>query len=636
MILLAAQLGIGTWLVIASRLLTGTGVSASGMLDDLAFVLLLGALQGTLVRRARSVVSHGIALLPMALVAAYFLANQAHYAFFKTNLGIAAFEIGDMALDARTSVGELLGFANVTSLLLVPVALQILVLRVGAPRMPAAGAPLVFSGLLVAGIAGLLRHDVFIFPDHNPALSLVREAGTRAREATFGRPRLDLQRTAANLFNRDGYAGYEFAGSPERPLYQRPIAPSPDPARPINVVVILMESVRAFEMTGAFRELPVTPVLNDLEASSLVFPNFYYNGMRTVDGEFSILCSALPLVNSAPVYVAHPRLGIRCLPEILAERGYGTHWISAYRSSYGGKARFLMGHGVQRIHDDASMDATRATRAPVGWGMADLDMFDQALEKLDRFEEPFFAEVMTLSNHHPFDHAYGIDFPPGFDGVPGTQHYRSYLKGVHYTDHAIGEFLDAARDKPWFQRTLFVILGDHSVRAYPGRADGSAFGPALETEIYFRGRLLVYGPELVEPAEIDRLGSQIDVAPTILDLLRIRSENSFLGVSLLAPVPNERRFALTNIGHVWNMRVGDHYCYSVGYSCFKGVFPRCAEGVEPTFAGHSCFESATDLLALEDATTPRSLDSVESERVLGRARKILEVNRTMVREDRFR
>ena len=145
--LLCAQLGIGVWLVVASRLLTGTGVSIAGMLDDLALVLLLGALQSALVRRARGTAHQLLALLPMTLTAAYFLANQAYYAFFKTNLGIAAFQMGTMAIDARTSVGELLGFANVSLLLVIPVGLQLVLLRVGGARMPAAAAPLAFSGL---------------------------------------------------------------------------------------------------------------------------------------------------------------------------------------------------------------------------------------------------------------------------------------------------------------------------------------------------------------------------------------------------------------------------------------------------------------------------------------------------------
>ena len=621
----------------ASRWLTGTGVSASGALDDAALVLPLAGVQCALVPRARATLACIASGLPVGILALFLLGNQLHFAFFKTKLGLVSFQLADQAVDAHASVTALLGPLNVCVLFIVPVAAQALVIRRLGGRAGARVAGLLaFAGLLTAGVAGVLRHDVFIFPDHNPAMNVFREVGTLAQEIGLGSPRLELERTAANLFNRDGYRGYEFAGTPERPLYQRAIVPSHKVPSPVNVVLILMESVRAFEMVGTLREVGVTPVLNALESESLVFRNFYNNGMRTVDGEFSILCSALPLVNAAPVYKSHPLLDIRCLPEILGELGYTTHWISAYRASYSGKGRFLRGHGVNHVHDDASMDRKRASRPDIGWGMSDLDMYEQALEKMNRFPEPFFAEIMTLSNHHPFDHDYGIDFPEAFQRVPGTQHYRDYLKGVHYTDHAIGEFLKAAREQPWFSRTLFVIVGDHGVRAYPERADGTSFGPVLETEIYFRGPLILYAPGLVEPGVSDRLGSQIDIAPTLLDLLQIRADNSFLGVSLLAPVPNDRRFALTNIGHVWNIRVGDQYCYSVGYSCFIGVFPRCEKGEQPTFAGHACLESTQDLITLEDSSGVRQLDDVERERVLARAQRIIEVNRTLVREDRFR
>ena len=632
-----AQIAIGTWLVLASRWLTGTGVSASGALDDAALVLLLAAVQCAWIARARTRIAAVASAVPTLLVALFLLGNQLHFTFFKTNLGLVSFQLGDLAVDAHTSVTDLLGPLNVSALLLIPVAAQAFVIRrLGGRPGPRVAGLFAFAGLLVAGIAGVLRHDVFIFPDHNPAMNVFREIGTSVQELVLGSPRLELERTATTLFNRDGYLGYEFAGTPERPLYQRAAIPSHEPASPVNIVLILMESVRGFEMVGPMREVGVTPVLNGLESDSLVFGNFYYNGMRTVDGEFSILCSALPLVNAAPVYKSHPEIDIRCLPEILRDVGYDTHWISAYRSSYAGKGRFLRGHGVRGVHDDASMDTTRVSGPDIGWGMADLDMYEQAIEKINRFREPFFTEIMTLSNHHPFDHDYRIEFPESLATVPGTQHYRDYLRGIYYTDHAIGEFLEAAREQPWFDRTLFVIVGDHGVRAYPERPDGSAYGPVLETEIYFRGRLILYGPGVIEPGESDTLGSQIDVAPTLLDLLQIRADNSFLGVSLLAPVPNERRFALTNIGHVWNMRVGDKYCYSVGYSCFIGVFPRCEKGVQPTFAGHTCLETPIDLMAANDTSSGRPLDDVEREELLSRARKIMEVNRTLVREDRFR
>ncbi|MEE2672807.1 MAG: LTA synthase family protein [Myxococcota bacterium] len=636
----SAHLVIGVWLVVASRWMAGTSVSVSGVFDDASLVAGFVALHclASRLSRTRRGIGAALSMLLTLLLGALLLTNHFFFAFFHTNLNLSSFSLAGIAVDATTSIVELASVANVTAFLIVPLALEI-----GVARLRREGADgsawlgFVFATLLLAGLASATRHPVFIFPDQNPAMSLVREATRGVQDLLLPRSKDALEgRQLFALFNREGYEGYEFDGTSEHPMLQRAVKPS-DPAPARNVVLILMESVRALEMQGEFEQVGVTPTLNALEEKSLVFPNFYYNGMRTVDGEYAILCSALPMVEKRPIYMANPNLGIRCLPQILREHGYQTHWLSAYRSSYANKAGFLSNHGVSYIHDDESMDRGRATRPDIGWGMSDLDMFEQVAEKMNGFREPFFAEIMTLSNHHPFDHDYGVEAPAGIADVDSTQHYRDYLRGVHFTDHAIGKFFEIVRSAPWFDNTLFVILGDHSIRSYPSAPDGSPYGPVLQTEIYFRGGLILHGPGWLPAERRDVLGSQIDLAPTILDLLDIRGDNSFLGVSLLADLPPERRFALMSIGHVWNMRVGDHYCYAVGYSCFESVFPRCAKDVRPSFEGHSCFEASGDLLAGSDATASAvELSPLERLRVLERAGAILEVNRVLTEEDRFR
>lgn len=89
------------------------------------------------------------------------------------------------------------------------------------------------------------------------------------------------------------------------------------------------------------------------------------------------------------------------------------------------------------------------------WGVADESLFDNALTVLDKGSQektPFFAHIMTTSNHRPFSYPDGridIPSPGGRDGA------------VKYTDYAIGEFIDKASKKPWFKDTLFVIVADH-------------------------------------------------------------------------------------------------------------------------------------------------------------------------------
>jgi phosphoglycerol transferase MdoB-like AlkP superfamily enzyme len=637
-----SQLAISAALVAGSRLLTGVRPDVAGVLDDASLAALFAAAQVVIAGwipwpRVRVTA----AVLGLVALSLSVFTNQVFFSFFHTNLSVASLQLMGIAVDARSSIKELLSASNVIALLLAPIAAQLWIAarwaRPGVGR--GAGWGFLFAGLLLAGLSSGLRHPVLIFAQHNPTLALVRDVSARALTAAgiSDDSALGGRQDVLSLLNREGYPGYEPAGGAEHPLLQRPLSGETEATRRPNVVLILMESMRGYETQGAFRELPVTPVLNALEQDSVVFPNFYANGMTTVSAEFSILCSALPVVNEAPVYVRNFELDIRCLPEILKQHGYGTHWISAYRSSYANKQQFLRRHGVDQVHDESSMDPKRARHPTVGWGMGDVDMFEQALSKLDAFPEPFFSEIMTLSNHHPFDHDYDLNFPASFEHTAGNDHYRGYQRGMYYTDHAIGGFLAAARERPWFERTLFVILGDHAVRAYPDATSPteSSLGPVLETEIYFRSKLLLYAPEWLDAARIDVLGSQIDVAPTILDVLGIRTENSFLGVSLLAEVAPDRRFALMNIGHVFNIRSGDQYCYSVGYTCFESVFPRCPRGVAPTSAGHTCFELESDLFDVGD-DPPKPLDALERARTLDRASRIMELNRRMIEQGRFR
>src|SRR5258706_12440908 len=76
------------------------------------------------------------------------------------------------------------------------------------------------------------------------------------------------------------------------------------------------------------------------------------------------------------------------------------------------------------------------------WGVADEDLFRLAIAELDKryaARKPFFAHIMTVSNHRPFA------YPPGRIDIPSGTGREGAVK---YTDFAIGQFIDDARAKP--------------------------------------------------------------------------------------------------------------------------------------------------------------------------------------------
>jgi phosphoglycerol transferase MdoB-like AlkP superfamily enzyme len=169
-------------------------------------------------------------------------------------------------------------------------------------------------------------------------------------------------------------------------------------------------------------------------------------------------------------------------------------------------------------HDEVTFDNA--------WGACDEDLFRKVIKEANSSfaaKKPFFSVVMTTSNHRPFTYPDGkIDIPPK-SGRNG---------GVKYADYAIGKLLEIGKKQPWFNDTLFVIVADHCA--------ASARGIALPIKKY-QIPLLIYSPAHIQPQRIDKLASQIDLAPTVLGLLNFSYTTKFLGKDILKMGDNEGR-----------------------------------------------------------------------------------------------
>jgi phosphoglycerol transferase MdoB-like AlkP superfamily enzyme len=144
---------------------------------------------------------------------------------------------------------------------------------------------------------------------------------------------------------------------------------------------------------------------------------------------------------------------------------------------------------------------------------------------------------MTVTNHRPFAYPAGrIDIPPG-----------TREGAVKYTDFAIGQFIDRARERPWFGHTLFAIVADHTHKGR-GRTE-------LPPENYHIP-LIVYSPGQVRPGRDDVLASQIDVAPTLLGMLGFGYRSKFFGHDILLEGAKHQRALFANYQTVGYYRDG--------------------------------------------------------------------------------
>ncbi|BAU48738.1 sulfatase [Sulfurifustis variabilis] len=295
------------------------------------------------------------------------------------------------------------------------------------------------------------------------------------------------------------------------------------PEKRLNVVVVVEESLGA-EFLGAYGDgRGLTPNLDRLARDSLTFTRVYATGTRTVRGLEAITASFPPIPGESIIKRRgeHP---VYTWGEVMRRHGYTPLFVYGGYGSFDGMNAFYGRNGYE-VHDRTDMPEPAFANI---WGVSDEDLFRYAIRMFDGKHargEPFFAVVLTTSNHKPFT------FPDGVPGVPATGGGRK--AGVRYADHAIGKLFEAIRERPYFDETLFVIVGDHGARVY-GREDIPV--PSYELP------LLVYAPRHVPARKVDVLMSQTDIAPTVLGLLGFSYDSVFFGRDVFAAVDD--RFVL--------------------------------------------------------------------------------------------
>jgi phosphoglycerol transferase MdoB-like AlkP superfamily enzyme len=282
-----------------------------------------------------------------------------------------------------------------------------------------------------------------------------------------------------------------------------------------NVVQIVVESLSA-EFLGTYGNRDgLTPNLDRLANDSLVFTNLMATGTRTVRGMESLTLSVPPTPGRS--IVKRPTNDVlQSTGSVFLSKGYRPAFFYGGYGYFDNMNDFFARNGFE-IHDRGT-EPDEATVFSNAWGVSDEDLYRWVLADADQqFAEgqPFFDFVMTTSNHRPYTYPAGRIDIPSASGRAGA---------VKYTDYALGRFFAAAKEKPWFDETIFVVVADHCA--------ASAGKTSLPVERY-RIPLMIYAPGIVEAGKVEALTSQIDVAPTLFALLGWSYDSEFFGRDML-------------------------------------------------------------------------------------------------------
>jgi phosphoglycerol transferase MdoB-like AlkP superfamily enzyme len=282
-----------------------------------------------------------------------------------------------------------------------------------------------------------------------------------------------------------------------------------------NVMVIMLESFGK-EFIGAYNNgKGYTPFLDSLIEVSLSFNNAFSNGKKSIEAVPAILASIPTLMDSPYIASPYGDNTINSLPSILGKFGYESAF---YHGATNGSMRFdafaiLCGFdhyfGRFEYNNDDHFDKT--------WGILDEYFNPWTAKKATELHEPFFGTLFTLSSHHPY-------FIPKHMQNKVKKGPQPICASINYGDYALRKFFEEAKKQPWYENTLFVILADHN--------------PATKTALYktrrqmYRIPILFYHPSgKLKAQKSDEVFQQLDILPTIIDLLNLETKYYSFGNS---------------------------------------------------------------------------------------------------------
>ncbi len=315
---------------------------------------------------------------------------------------------------------------------------------------------------------------------------------------------------------------YPFLHTDETPDVLSPFfntAPTPP-----NVVIILVEGLgRAFTGTDAYLG-SFTPFVDSLAQQSLYWENFLSEGGRTFAVLPSILGS-LPFGQQGFADLGTQMPAHLSLPGILRKNGYESAFYYGGSAQFDNMSAFLRREGVARIVDEPTFGAGYQKMPGVNgftWGYGDKDLFRHYLAVNSPTDtKPKLQVLLTVSTHDPFrineQERYLAKAEQRFtalnltaDQQRGRQNYRYQFASILYTDDALRAFFAAYRKRPDFNRTIFLITGDHRMPEIP-----------MTTKLdRYHVPLIVYSPLLKRRATFRSISTHFDIAPTLLAFLR--------------------------------------------------------------------------------------------------------------------
>ena len=311
-----------------------------------------------------------------------------------------------------------------------------------------------------------------------------------------------------------------------------------------NIIFIIWEGFTAKVVGPLGGDSLITPNFNRYTKEGLLFTNFYANGDRTDKGLVSLLSGYYPQPKKSIIKMPMKSKKLPLLSQSMKIMGYHNSFYYGGDLNFGNMNTYLYNKGIDQIYGSEIFERKDWNSK---WGVHDHILFERIIEdlKLNK-KNPFFKTILTLTSHEPYEF-------PGKYRFGKNSELDKFKSSMAYTDKVVGDFVAFAKTQDWWENSLIIITADH------GHPLPNNENEVFNTPNRFKIPMLWLGGALTNTGTVnDNLGSQVDLAFTLIDLLG--ADNSLFEFGTHLFNSNKKRFVhyifnegfgtLNNSGHI--------------------------------------------------------------------------------------
>jgi lipoteichoic acid synthase len=293
-----------------------------------------------------------------------------------------------------------------------------------------------------------------------------------------------------------------------------------------NVIVVQMEAMQNMLLNLKVNGTEITPVLNSLLGQSYYFPHIFQQvgSGNTSDAEF-MLNTSLYVPKDGPASQVYAKKSLPSLPKLLKEQGYTTLTFHTDNVNFWNRKDLYPALGFDKFYDDRTFGHSDM----VMMGSSDEVLYKKTVDILKTYkdkQQTFYADIITLSGHHPFTipkSKQRIELPSEYKGTL----LGNYLTAQNYADFALGQLVDELKAANLWDNSMLLIYGDHMGLPIYALSESEKdqierlTGKPYNYDSMMNIPLLTIIPGVTDGQRMESIGGQIDFMPTIANLVGV-------------------------------------------------------------------------------------------------------------------